>query len=141
MSARDDRAAELFDFAAGHRKGFTYNNIAAKFGWDYGTFLGAVRRLRRILGGSSDGTLVCTPQARGERWRYELTGDWQKAAPWAHNRIGDVEARLESIDYVVTTVSRIIDGRSVDGRKARLIRKVVGRLREDLGEIALANGA
>jgi hypothetical protein len=104
----------------------------------------AVRRLRRILGGDSDGTLVCTPQMKGERWRYELTGEWAKAAPWAHTRIGDVESRLGSIHDVVGAVIRITDGRSVDGRKARLIRKVVGRLREDLAEVhqgAMANGA
>lgn len=139
----DDKAGQLFDFASGHARGFVFKQVHDKFGWERYTFGRAVRRVRRILRSNSDGTLICTPQGMSEPWRYQLTGNWQEAAPWAHNRIGDVESRLETIEDVTVGVLQVTDGRSADGRKAKLVVKVIRRLREDISDIeqAAANGS
>lgn len=98
-----------------------------------------MRALRRILG-DDEFTLVCISQSQHERWRYSLVGNADDAASrfWQANRIGDVEARLETIQHVTGSISHGTDGRTTVGRKARMIASTVTHLRETLAVIAEA---
>jgi hypothetical protein len=71
-----------------------------------------------------------------------LTGDYDEVAPWHHNRIHDCESRLETIENVARSIVLATDAKTVEGRKSRLMVKVIHRLREDIGDIdTMANGA
>jgi len=145
MTSRlDENAGVLFDFAAAHRRGFTYEDVSRRLHWPYPAFMGAVRRVRRILG-NEDQTLLCTPQGSGERWLYQLTSDPKVHRTWTRFRLKSIESSLETTERAATTIMRATDGRTVDGRKARLIERSVRHLREDLAAIRedqrLANGA
>lgn len=131
-----EKVNELWDFAVSHPDGFTWADAAERFAWakDRPGFFAVVRRLRLTLGGDTI-NLVCTPQAPGELWLYTLTGTYEAARPWNANRLNDLEKRLETIAHVSKSLVAATDGRTVDGRKARLISKTVGRLVEDLEEM------
>lgn len=133
----DEKAGVLFDYAVDHRDGFTYEQVATVLGWDYATFMDVVRRLRLILG-DEEHTLLCTPQGSGERWLYRLTDDPDVHLIWSRFRLRTVETSLETAEHAAQSITNATDGRTVDGRKARIILRSVHRLREDLAEIAEA---
>lgn len=130
----DDRAGLLFDFAVIH-KDFTNEQAMTTLGWDLSTFNEAARELRLILADDTI-TLVCDPAGPRERWRYRLVGTHNDARGWSSNRLRDMEARLETIQAVARTMVNATDGRTTDGRKAKLILAVVGALREQLGAMS-----
>jgi hypothetical protein len=131
----DELAGRLFDYAVGQP---TFTNRQAMAGLEIkhlATFNQAARRLRLILG-EDDINLVCTPQGEGEPWLYELVGNLENAGPWVRNRLRDLEARIETQHAVSRSLVTATDGRTVEGRKARLFAKTLGRLQEDLAELS-----
>ena len=95
-----------------------------------------VRELRLFLADFPSFTVCATPQPDGEPWRYSLATNMDQAAPWVENRLGDTESRLETIEAVTRSLVGITDGRSTEGKKSRLIHKVIERLVEDLAELS-----
>jgi hypothetical protein len=65
---------------------------------------------------------------------YVVTGDPVAIRRYAAFRIHDAEARLETTHGCVRGAVRITDGRSSEGRRARLIEKHTGRLLEDISD-------
>lgn len=136
MDRYDIWAGELFDFAVSRPEGFT--NVEAMAELEIkrlSDFNRSARRLRITLGEDDEINLVCDPQGSGEKWLYRLVGNLEEAGPWVANRLRDMEARLETQHGVAKSVVTATDGRSVEGRKARLFAKVYSRLREDLEEL------
>lgn len=131
MSAIDDRAGLLFDYAVVHPEGFTNEDAMRDLEWTLPLFKEAARALRLILADDTI-TLVCDPQGESERWRYRLVGTYSDARAWSSNRLRDMEARLETVQAIAMTMVRATDGRTTDGRKAKLILAVVAALREQL---------
>jgi hypothetical protein len=134
---RIEKVTELWQFAVAHPEGFTRDDVASACSWaeQPSHFFAVVRALRITIGAETDINLVCEPQGPNERWRYRLVGTAEAAGPWSRNRLSDTEARLDTIYGVSRSLVAATDGRSTDGRKARLIEKSVRRLREDLGEL------
>lgn len=132
---RDDYAGLLFDYAVKTPE-WTVDDATAALGWTHPALNMAIRRLRLTLGEADDINLVCTPQGKGERWVYSLTGNVEMAKPWVDNRLRDMEARLETMAGVAKSLVAATDGRSAEGRRARLIERAVRHLLEDLGALA-----
>ena len=135
---RVEKVNELWDFAVAHPDGFTWADCADKFSWAARRteFFRIVRALRLTLGNGDSINLTCEPNGPKQLWLYRLSGTYDAARPWTANRLGDMECRLETIAGVSKSLVAATDGRSADGRKARLIAKTVGRLTEDLQEMA-----
>lgn len=135
MSNLENEAAQLYDFLIESPEGITWQDAHRRFGWKHRShFFRVVRRLRLILGDDDEVTVVCDPRGMRETWLYQLVGDPELAYPWQANRIGDMEARLETVLAVSTSVARTVDGRTTVGKKALRISATVGYL---LGELAL----
>lgn len=93
----------------------------------------AVRELRRQLQ-TEDQNIVCVPTGWRQPWEYFLTGDLVNAKPWTRNRLDDAASRLESLRFVFQSIADSTDGRSADGRKARIYLRHVSRAIEDVSE-------
>lgn len=124
----------LFDYAVANPDGFTIADFADAAGIKVASAQDAVTRLRKALG-SDTINLICAPTTPGQKWEYRLVGTLDDAKWWASNRLDDAETRLTTINSVANSLVSATDGRTVEGRRARTIRKVVGRLIEDLQDI------
>ena len=85
----------------------------------------AIRWLRHTLADTEDLNLVCHPQQKGE-WKYQLVGNIEQARPWITNRMADCKTRLVTIRGVAA---------SVEGREARIIKKGISRILEDIEDL------
>lgn len=132
----DDLVDALFDYAVAHPDGFTNEQFMAVHGLSHlAEFNQAANRLRAALSGDTI-TLVCDPPGKGgERWIYRLVGNVEDGSPWVQNRLRDAESRFATMSAVVTSLVNATDGRTLDGRRARLMLKSLTRLREDLADL------
>lgn len=131
---RDIQVEQLFDYAVNHTNGFTYVDVERDLGWDRPHFFDVARALRRVFSGDSI-NLVCSPQAKGDPWLYELVGQVGAAEPWVANRLRDMKTRLVTMASVASTLENATDGRTLQGREARKINRALTRLVEDLDDI------
>jgi hypothetical protein len=138
MSRRIERMEKLFDLAAFNADGFTIDDAAAALGCSTQQVRTAVSDLRSFLADDSI-NLVCEPGRHLEQWIYRLVGNFDDARGWTANRIGDAEARLLTLKAVATSVMAGTDGRTLEGKRAKVMVKALGRLVEDLGEIGEDN--
>jgi hypothetical protein len=134
MVATVTRAGMLFDFAAEQAEGFLATEAEADLGFTHAQFAKATRALRLILADDSI-NLICLQQGFGKPKRYHLVGTFEKAGPWVRERMRGIESQLESVLALSTSLVNASDGRTTEGKKARLVARHVGRLVEDLGEI------
>lgn len=134
MSARrklSENVALLFDFAVMHSEtGFTQPEAAAALGVDVRQMPRFINALRKEFG-ESDINLIADPDGTN-KWIYRLTGRPEDARAWNSNRVGDMESRLTTMKAVAHSLTNSTDGRSLEGRKARIIDRSLGRLIEDL---------
>lgn len=140
MSIRDARALALFELAKARPAGVTIDQIARHLGVPYQEANHVVRHLRRHLGKLDSIWLVATPQGKGERWLYSLSGVAMLDAAdpdgrWITNRVRDAETRIEIMLSMMDAAVRGTNGRTVEGRKARVMQRAFTRLREDFAEI------
>jgi hypothetical protein len=140
MSATD--VDLLFDFAVEHPEGFTYYMVEAKHRWDRSRFFETVRKLRMVCVHDDEITLVCVPQGAREAWLYRLVGvaSDPDARIWQANRLGDLEARLDTSENVATVLAAQADARTVVGRKARKIANTLGYLKGELQDLSQGGG-
>ena len=131
MSVSQRRAGDLYDFAVSRPEGFTAPEAEDNFGWDHRTFSNAVRTLRLTFADDSI-NLVCDAQGTREAWLYRLVGTYDEASGWSANALRHAEARLETIEAVAQSVVAATDGRTTDGKRARLIYTTVHFLRDSL---------
>lgn len=137
MSAREQRRDDLFDALVAEPDGLTVQDMMDDNGWSHHQCNEAIRDLRRFLGDSGDSiNLVCDPQGWNQRWLYRLVGSLADVRDWSRNRIRDGESRVRTMQAVMTSIVAATDGRSAEGRKARVMERGLRRLVEDLDELA-----
>lgn len=127
-------AGELFDYAAEKPNGFEKLRACQTLGITPDQFNRAVRSLRSILA-TDEINLVCISQGFGQPMRYELVGNLERAQPWIKVRYAALESQLETVLNVSASLVNATDGRTIPGRKARLIHRHVGRLIEDIADL------
>lgn len=130
-----EKMGRLFDYAASQPEGFTYKDVEKDLGWHKPEFMRVSRQLRLLLGHDDQINLICDRQGRWQPWRYQLVGTMDQAREWGRNRIDDAEARMRTIAAVLDSIVRATDGRSRDGRRARIMQRAMTRAMEDLAEI------
>jgi hypothetical protein len=136
---RNNRALhikELFDYAVAHPAGFTRPEAQAALGWNRSLFTKIMRDLRLLLGGTDTINLVCDLQGRAsEPHRYQLVGNIDDAREYIGRRLRDVESRVLTARNVVNSIARATDARTRDGRRARIIKRGLTRIVEDLADL------
>jgi hypothetical protein len=130
-----EKIGQLFDYAAGRPEGFTYQDVEKDLGWRKPEFTKVHRKLRLLLGGDDQINLVCDAQGRNEPWLYRLVGNIEGARAWVGNRLRDSETRILTIRAICASLVRATDGRSADGRRARIMQRGLTRILEDLAEL------
>lgn len=135
MSPREARRDMLFDYAVRHPAGFTNEDVMADEGWSLREFNDAVRDLRLFLGGFDDINLPCDPTSGRDRWVYRLVGNLDDARGWITNRLGDTESRIRTQQAMMASIVTATDGRTSEGRKARVIETALRHLVEDLDNL------
>ena len=128
-----------FGGSSTHPDGITVDDMMDENGWT--TIRPTTRSgLRRFLGEYDSVNLPCEPQGEGERWKYRLVGRLDDVRGWVDNRIGDSESRLRTMAAVLSSIVAATDGRSIKGRRARIMEKALRRLVEDLDDL-MADGS
>jgi len=130
----DEHLSALFDLLM-DRDSVTIDEIAAYLAVTKTRADVVVRDFRLLFGDDDTINLVATPSGQRERWDYSLQGTLEGAEPWALNRIADAESRLDTMAAVLASIERGIDGRTLAGRKARILRRAITRAREDLADL------
>lgn len=130
---RSVRAGDLFDFLVDRgSKGANVHEMAAHLKCPRRSTDQAIHDLRTILGDTQDVNLVAEPEIAGEPWVYRLTGDLATARFWITNRLRDSETRLRTEQAVMLSVARATDGRTSEGKRARITEQALRHLIEDL---------
>lgn len=138
MSARDDRAGDLFDLLAASPNGVTVDDIKAALECDHPTANQTIRDLRLTLGDTDEVFVTCHPQGQGERWLYRLAAGTRVIDPdtpegrWIENRIRDTKARLQTMHASMRVAARSTDGRTALGREARVLETGLRHMQESL---------
>ena len=135
MKANETRRDELFSYAVDHPEGFTIDDLTGDTDWNRRDANAAIHDLRKFLGDTDDINLVCNPNGHGQRWVYRLVGDLAGLQPWARNRLGDSETRLRTMNSMTASIVKATDGRSAEGKRARIIETGLRHLVEDLDNI------
>ncbi len=130
-----EKISRLFDFAVEHEDGFTYQDVQEELGWKRAEFFKVANRMRLMLGNDDTINLVCEPQGPSEPWRYKLIGNLRDAGRWNGNRLQDCESRILTIHAVLASIVQAVDGRTSEGKRARVMHRMLGRLIEDLAEL------
>lgn len=131
MKVTDQRVTQLFDLLMEHPEGITWPEISKKLGIDHGETNHVIRAFRLTFG-TDTVNLTATPQGARAKWLYTLDA---KSEAWAENRIGDAEARLETMAAMMKSVVNATNPRTLAGRKARKMEIAFRHLQEDLAEL------
>ena len=130
-----DKVNLLFDYAVRRTEGFTYEDVQRDLHWPRPEFFRIANRLRAVCGDDDEKmNLICEPHGQGP-WRYKLIGDFSDAKVWGKNRVVDCKARIMTVLAVLNSVVAATDGRTHDGRQARIMHRALTRLVEDLVEL------
>jgi hypothetical protein len=138
MIPLDDRVDQLFDLLVEWPDGVTIGVIAMDQGVVASHARGVVQALRDRL---SEDTVnvVCDPDGNGQ-WIYRLVGTPAESRDWARRQVRYIERRLVTSQDVLESVVSATDGRSLEGRRARVMNRHLGRCLEDLREIDATRG-
>ncbi len=138
----DDKVTALFDYAVSKPEGFTYVDVKQDIGWGRPEFFQVVRAMRMVWANDTI-TLPCDPQGVREPWLYRLVGLPEEARDWQLNRLEDCRSRLKTIEAVSLSIVNGTDGRTIEGRMARLIETTARHLGEqlDLMEVGVGGTA
>lgn len=128
---KPDETAALFDYLVSQER-VTMAEIAHHLGVGFRRAGDVVRELRLIFGNDDTINLVCERVGPRQPSIYFLAGQLDGAKPWTLERLGDAETRLETIAAVVQSFVNGTDGRTVDGKIARLFARSIDRAREDI---------
>ena len=136
MSTRDDRMTALFDYMVlQDTQGATVEDMAAHLECSVDLASDSIRDLRRFLGDSDEMNLTCDQQGAGQRWLYRLVTKMEEHSGWIGIRMNDTESRLVTILAILASAVRSTDGRTIEGKRARVMFKQISRLMEDLREL------
>ena len=138
-AARETRRDNLFDLVVASPDGVTVSQMMAEMDLTKKQAGVAIRDLRLFLGEYDGVNLPCVPQKPGEEWVYHLAGTLDDVREWAISRINDTVSRLLTMDAVMSSIVEATDGRSLEGRKARIIERSLARLLEDIETMQTAD--
>jgi|SRR6516164_2233073 hypothetical protein len=117
----------------------TYVTLNARMGWTRNQILKYVQVLRDVLATDADTiSVTCDPDPDDPLgpWVYTLRAGTGIVDPentrWLVNRLGDAERRLVTIRHVVDIAAQTLDGRSNDGKKARIYALHLKRAEEEV---------
>lgn len=136
MSKMDQHVSDLIDFLVASPEDVTIHEIADALQLSVRQAQGVVRSTRLWFEVSDTINLVCHPNGRGP-WLYSLVGDPTSTKEWSDRRVSHVDTELETIHAMLTTTVRNTDGRTIEGRKARIMERAVRRMLEDLADLDL----
>jgi hypothetical protein len=131
---REANRDALYDLLADTPAGVTIDQIMGSLEVNHRTAKEAVHDLRELLG-EDEINVPATPRGERERWLYQLVGTLDGCREWVANRIGDTETRLRTIQSVMRSLVNATDGRTTDGRRARIIETALRHLVEDLDNL------
>lgn len=130
----EDLAGQFYDLLVAEPDGLDKHQIASKLGVPVRVVVPILRKLRLILGG---GDSINIPwRSEGRRRIYFLTGQIEQGQQWQAARISKKLADLEVDLAWWRSMVEATDGRTVDGKKARLALRHQQRLFEDMSESA-----
>lgn len=130
--AREQRRDDVFDLLVSHPEGMTVHELADALGTNRRNADRAIHDLREYLGFWDDVNVPADNVEPGKPWKYRIAGDLDSIRPWCANRLADAETRIGTIQSMVASIVSATDGRSIEGRKARLIDRYLTRLVEDM---------
>lgn len=126
---RREAANNLFDFLADTMdRWVTRQEVADHLNMSPRSIDRVVRDVRILLGATDSITVAARTNPGG----YKLVGTYEDAREWVTGRLSDAEVRLESIRYSMQALVTGTDGRTMDGKKARLIEMTTRHLVEQL---------
>lgn len=135
----DDIAGMIYDVLADAPDGMTIYDIAVKIDLPVHSCRRAMRNARLTLAEGDTLFVIAEPQGPREPWLYKLVDGKVLVRPdesgWTTNRVGDAQSRVHLLHVAMDVAARATDGRSIEGRKARVMAKSLRRLDEDLTEI------
>ena len=141
MTPRDEKDVELlYDYAQAKPEGFTYKDVARDLGWEDRSRLFRTARYVRLMFANDSINLVCEPQGQREPWRYRLVGTYAEARGWGGNRDRDLKTRVATICAVAKTLVHTTDGRTMEGKRARLVESTLSNLLVQLAAMQEAIG-
>ena len=114
------RADALFDYSVLHPDGWNIDQAATDNGWSYNQVNQAIRYLRKVFADSTI-TLICTPNGQRNRWIYKLVGTYDDAQPYLGYRMGDIEERMLTIEWMTHSIKNASDLRTLEGKKAKMV--------------------
>lgn len=117
--ARSRRVDQLFDLLADAPLPMTAVQMKDALGCERRMLQQAVHDLRIMLGDDDSINLVATRNGRGP-WLYELTGNVDVARPWRADQYLHLTTRARTSQAIVASLQRATDGRTLEGRSARL---------------------
>lgn len=123
------------DYAELHPEGFTKDDLRDALGVDEDIVNHAIYLLRRTFSIDDAVNLVADPQGKGERWRYRLVNQHREARGWQDGRVGDMMTRCRTMLSVAKSIERAEDPDTLNGAQARVMRRDLQRLNEDLQEL------
>lgn len=137
MSSRDVQLTALFDLLVrSSPQGVTILDIMDDLGVGKRVADALVHDLRMLMESDPDVNLVSEPQDGDTRWSYSLVGTVDGASFWVGNRLGDAETRLRTLIAVMAPIVASTDGRTLDGRRARIMHRAATRALEDLADLS-----
>lgn len=134
-SERIEKVNDAFDLLAAKTDGLLSTELADALETTRSTVSRVVHDLRLVLGGTDTITVVTEPTGQSEPHRYRLVGNYEEARPWMTNRIGDLEARLETVEFSARAIANGADGRTKEFEKADKMQRTLKYLREELAAI------
>jgi len=134
-TARERRRDDLWDDLTANPSGLTVEDMMGLRGWTLNQANKAIRDLRLWLGEYDNINLPCDPQGSRDRWLYRLTGDLAEVEDWSKNRLKDADSRVRTMHSMLASIVAATSGRTLDGRRARLMERALRRLVEDLDDL------
>lgn len=132
---RDELLTQMWDLLVSRPGGVTIHEIAAALRTTRYYADGIVRSFRLLFGDTDSINLVCAPNGSRQPWLYSLAGTYDGSSTWTGNRIGDAESRFETIIAIVRSIVTATDGRTIEGKRARIMLRALTRAQEDLADL------
>ena len=130
MTAADD----LLDYAAARPDGFTWNEAAHDLDLTQRGVHRAVREVRQYLAGSHDPRVLVWNYYGG----YCLVTGWTEQAEWQDGRALSLESQMATVEASARAALLTTKASTLEGRRARVMVKLLGRLLEDLADLRAA---
>jgi len=141
--AAEKYAEELYDLLTNGDA--TSHEIMDKLGWSYSQFQAATQKLRDLLAADGDViSVVADSQGRSGPWLFGLRGGGAivdaEQSRWVPNRLADAERRIKTISHVLEVAVNALDGRTTEGKKARIYHLHITRAQEEVALMSTDSG-